>query len=444
MAVALFTAAFTSFSARSQVNTQYFLSNDAAGSFVDGWSWSVTQGVTTPSTVYVPSGTPVTFGFQVGVSHSPLPAPKHLRVRGNILVENFGNPAAILDLTDRLLAPLPVTCDVRDAFGAPASGIIVPVFFFETFTYECVLPDGPVPASPGLNESTGAFTLLEEPGGTQSASALVSFDWAALGEADACVSVQESPAAGMSLTYGSPPLPDNELCVGENGTYAFTGTVLAVPGCVEYSSSVLVTAVDTLASSTATTKVRACGTTGALGPGYWQNKNGQARIAKGALEADGATCKSHTYLSALAPFHDLVALHSKSCPNVAAWVAGVMRAASARGPTMNAMLKAQMLATALGVFFSDASLGELDVDLTKVCTQPAACASPTDPAPNGFVSSVSAFGGALHMKVKDLLSYAASRYLAHSWYEDLKALQELAKDTFAAINGEKAFAWTGS
>src|SRR6187549_661667 len=187
LALVLLTAAFTPFPAHSQLPTQYTVSNDATGSYVAAWSWSVSKSVTTPSTVYVTPGMPAVFGFQVSVAHSPTPQAKQARVTGNILVENFGNPAAILDLSDRLLAPLPATCSVVDAFGSPATGIIVPVFFFDFFTYQCDLPDGPAPAATGLNESIGTFTLLESPGGQESQSAVVAFDWNFAGEADACV-----------------------------------------------------------------------------------------------------------------------------------------------------------------------------------------------------------------------------------------------------------------
>jgi len=154
LALGLLTAPFTPFPAHSQVPTQYTVSNDATGSYVAAWNWSVSKSVTPPSTQYVAPWTPAVFGFEVAVSHSPTPQAKQVRVTGNILVENFGNPAALLDLSDRLLAPLPATCSVIDAFGAPATGIIVPVFFFDFFTYQCDLPDGPAPAATGLNEST--------------------------------------------------------------------------------------------------------------------------------------------------------------------------------------------------------------------------------------------------------------------------------------------------
>ena len=416
--------------------TEYFLGNDASGTYLSSWAWSVTKSVTTPSTVYVPSGTPAAFGFQVAIAHSAAPVPQQAKVTGNIFVQNFGSPVAFMDLTDRLLPPFSATCNVWDMGGNPAVGIIVPNFFIESFVYQCDLPDGPIPAELGLNESIGTFTPLDTSSPPLSSSVLVSFGWSSFGETDACVNVTDT-APGLANTLA---LPDNELCVGENGSFGYTASVLAAPGCVEYGSPISIVGVDTGTARGAIAKVRACGITGARGMGYWQNKNGQAEISRARLEPDGRTCSLVPYLGALAPFKDVLQLNVKSCAAVANWVSGVIRSPGSRG-AMPSMLRAQMLATALDVFFSRTGLGELDVDLARVCNQPASCASPSDPAPNGFVAAMAAFGDAAHLKVKDLLAYAASRLVNATWYDDMKTLQELAKDTFAAINGERAFAW---
>jgi len=62
----------------------------------------------------------------------------------------------------------------------------------------------------------------------------------------------------------------------------------------------------------------------------------------------------------------------------------IIKAANASGASMNAMLKAQMLATALDVYFSDlalggnkmsavAPIGGVAIDLTKICKNIATC-----------------------------------------------------------------------
>jgi hypothetical protein len=109
---------------------------------------------------------------------------------------------------------------------------------------------------------------------------------------------------------------------------------------------------------------------------------------------------------------------------------------------MNAMLKAQMLSTALNVYFSDPDLGgnalgapgpigEFMVDLTWI----------NAPIGSGSYIDVSnAFGGASSMRVLEMLSYAASMSNdgGSLWYSNDKFIQSLAKSAFEAVNKQKA------
>src|SRR5262249_56576941 len=98
---------------------------------------------------------------------------------------------------------------------------------------------------------------------------------------------------------------------------------------------------------------------------------------------------------------------------VATYVYNVIKAATCGGSTCNAMLKAQMLATALDVYFSDpalggnkigapAPIGGVGIDLTLICKMidssggSATCSG-------SFENVSSAFGGATRMTVMDLL-----------------------------------------
>jgi hypothetical protein len=92
--------------------------------------------------------------------------------------------------------------------------------------------------------------------------------------------------------------------------------------------------------------------TGALTMGFWQNKNGQDIITKGA--STSGVCNSGAWLRQYAPFQDLSA--TASCTQVATYVSNVVKGANASGASMNAMLKTQMLATALDVYFSEPAL----------------------------------------------------------------------------------------
>ena len=188
--------------------------------------------------------------------------------------------------------------------------------------------------------------------------------------------------------------------------------------------------------------------TGALTMGFWQNKNGQGIISGGASVS--GVCKSATWLRQYAPFQDLSA--TATCANVATYVYNIIKAANASGAAMNAMLKAQMLATALDVYFSDAALGGnkinapapiggVAIDLTKICKIIDGSGG-TGTCSSTYQNVSSAFGGATSLTVSQMLAYAASQSTSggSTWYGNVKATQELAKNAFDAINNQLAFA----
>jgi hypothetical protein len=181
--------------------------------------------------------------------------------------------------------------------------------------------------------------------------------------------------------------------------------------------------------------VSVCDLASGLTIGYWQNKNGQSRIANSG--STGGVCNLTSSLRQYGPFQDLSA--TATCSQVAAYVSGVIKAASSAGSSMNPMLKAQMLATALNVYFGATSGGDT-IDLTKVCKM--IDGSGGSATCSGIYQNVSAaFGGATQLTVLQLLAYAASQSNVGgtSWYGQVKAIQELAKNTFDAINNSVAF-----
>jgi hypothetical protein len=113
--------------------------------------------------------------------------------------------------------------------------------------------------------------------------------------------------------------------------------------------------------------------------GFWQNKNGQAIITGGASTAGVCNCGNR--IAAPAP------------------------------------------------------IGGVQIDLTAVCHVLTSC--------TGTYRNVSAaYGGATSLSVSQILAYATSQSNAAGiiWYANVKATQELAKDTFDAINNQAAFA----
>jgi hypothetical protein len=184
-----------------------------------------------------------------------------------------------------------------------------------------------------------------------------------------------------------------------------------------------------------------CYGTAARTMGFWQNKNGQD-IIKGAAST-GNVCNLGTWLRQYAPFADLSA--TAKCTDVAAYVTNVIKKASASGAAMNVMLKGQMLATALDVYFSDpllggnkinasVAIGNVTIDLDHVCKNIPTCSILEDVSA-AFPPDTSS------LKVSEMLSRAASQSNVggSSWYGQNKATQELAKDAFDAINNDVAF-----
>jgi len=180
--------------------------------------------------------------------------------------------------------------------------------------------------------------------------------------------------------------------------------------------------------------------------GFWQNKNGQGIILGGASTA--GVCNSGTSLRTYAPYQDPSA--TATCSQVAAYVYNIIKVANSSGDSMNPMLKAQMLATALDVYFSDPALGGnqikapapvggVKIDLTQICAMIDSIGSSTC---SGSYENVSgSFGGATSLTVSQMLTYAASQSNVggSTWYGNVKATQQLAKDAFDAINNQVAF-----
>lgn len=108
----------------------------------------------------------------------------------------------------------------------------------------------------------------------------------------------------------------------------------------------------------------------------------------------------------------------------------VIKAANASGSSMNAMLKPQMLATVLNVYFSDPALGGnkigaprligVVIDLQVICQMnnlPGGISSCT----GTYWNVSSAFGGATTMTVSQMLTYAASKSNVggSTWYANV-------------------------
>ena len=384
----------------------------------------------TPSYIYGITKTagqtsPVERGGSTTLSYTIKVTESRWQVTGSIYLTNPNDWESVtVNLSDTLI-PSGANCTYSASVMVPASTTNYQV------PYTCTFASAPTAAS-GANSLTAAWNAASAytPDGSASASAPGGFTFSPLVVTDAF------NGANQAKTLGTITIP------AALTTYTDSYSVTPAPGtCVAYPNTT------TASTQTASVSVTACNTaTGALTMGFWQNKNGQ-----GIITASGpatGTCALGTWLSGFAPFQDLTA--GSTCTQVATYVFNIIKAANAGGATMNAMLKAQDLATSLDVYFSDPLLGgdrinaptALDgvkINLTQVCNMVDNTSG--SGSCSGTSTNVSAaFGGATSMTVAQMLVYAASQSNAGGsfWYGQNKTIQGLAKDVFDAINNQAA------
>jgi hypothetical protein len=298
-----------------------------------------------------------------------------------------------------------VTCSATDKAGKTGT------CSFTVTVNDC---EKPVVTCPGpITMTAGACSTV----------AKVTFTASALDNCDGVLTPTCSPASGTYFTVGQTKVTCSATDkAGNTGSCSFTVTVKE-------------------------TTSAACG---GLTIGFWQNKNGGSILLKAAEPALA------NYLKGYCPFNDLAVTTPAGVSN---YVYGVIKAANASGSSMNAMLKAQMLATTLNVYFSTTglggnqinaakALGGLKLDLTMVCktldgsSGSGTCSSTYENTSGAFNGNVTGCGGAFTLAsgscvaVSELLADAAAASSSGGglWYANNKATQGLAKDTFDAFN----------
>ena len=383
------------------------VSKTAKASFTRTYKWTISKSVAAPTSVTMPTGSSATFNYSVNVANAGY-ADSGWVATGKITVANPNDWEAVrVNVTD--VVNNGGVCTVTNG-----TGVLVPAGGAVTLDYSCAYASAPNPAS-GLNTATATWnsSTYSTPHGSATGTSGFAFGTPTT-ETNKTVTVTDT-FNGSTTVLGTVTYPGP-------ATYTYSRTVIApATGCVTYPNTARISETGQLA----TASVQICGSaaTGALTIGFWQNKNGQDII----VAANQAQLLS--FLKSYAPFSDA------SAP-LKNYVTKIINAADASGAAMNAMLKAQMLATALDVFFSNpalggnkinapAPIGGVSIDLTRV-------------PPSGNTSS--AFGGATRMTVSQILAYAAGKSNAGGsvWYGNVKPTQELAKNVFNAINNEWA------
>ena len=395
-----------------------------AAEYTNTYAWGIAK--TVDRTVVKQVGGTATFNYTVTVTHDAGTI-NGVKVTGTISVSNpNAAPVQLAAISDQLSDG--TVCTVSNAATQIAAQSSA------SFAYQCSL--SALPATPLDNSATASWTEQSLSDGSHLAagSANASATGIAFAEnvVDGSVNLTDSFAGSLGALDRTSASPM---------TYTYARTIgVAANVCNTYGNVASYLAASGTTGS-ASQSVMVCGNVaGGLTIGFWQNKNGQAIISGGA--STSGVCNSGAYLRTYAPFRDVSA--TATCAQVASYATAIIKAASASSAAMNAMLKAQMLATTLDVYFSTASLGGnkilapaalggIRVDLAMVCSSIGSCSST-------YRDVSAAFGGSGALTVGQIISFAATQSNdgGSSWYGQSKATQELAKNTFDAINNAVA------
>jgi hypothetical protein len=407
------------------------VTKDATPSFTRTYNWSIAKSV--DKTLVEQSGGTATFNYTVNANETGF-TDSSWQVNGTITISN-PNDFEFIPLTN-------VTDAIDNGGSCTVNGnttVIIGASSKVTLPYSCTYSSAPSPNSSGTNTATATWdqNTAFTPDGSAKGTAAYDFGKVSPKLVDNSVNVTDT-FNGVTTTLGTLTATDTQPFASATYQYAHTVNVPQF-NCVTYTNTAQIVETGQFASKT----VEVCGPakTGALTMGFWQNKNGQG-IISAANQANLGT-----WLRVYHPFSNAPST------GLATYVFNVIKAANCSGTTCNTMLRAQMLATALDVYFSDpalggnkigapAPIGSVTIDLTKICQMIDSGGTGTC---NGTYENVSsAFGGATSLTIQQMLAYQNTADPAAdagaNWYNQLKATQVLAKDAFDAINNQVVFA----
>jgi hypothetical protein len=421
---------------------------DAAGAYKNTYTWTITKSVDKTTVTKVMGS--ADFNYTVVVKRDGGTI-SDIKVTGKITALNANSrPITGVKITDEL-SVAGSDCSViggDDVSLEPGS---------TEFQYTCTIPGSTVPT--GVVSNTAKIEWPAQTYGLARGDDSYLFSPVTFTEAtiDDQVNVADT-FNGITTPLGAGTVPPFDVGSSDTKTFTYKQTV-PVPTygpCVSYNNEAEFTTNTTGTKGKDSETVSVCSEGGARTMGFWQGPNGQSVITGSAATA--GACDVGTYLRSLLGkststsvarvYGDLTV--NSNCAAVATYVNGVIRSANAGNASMAAMLRAQMLATALDVYFTDPAnwtlanagrflnnekLGDRQVDLTKICSVGTS---------NCSIDARAAFGGTSPQKVSDLITYAAGQYTSMTnWYAatgglTIAQLQSRAKDTFDTINNNLA------
>jgi hypothetical protein len=432
------------------------ITKDANGSYDNTYQWTISKGVDKTTVKQV--GGDATFNYTVTVSHDGGTI-SNVKVTGTISVldpnvddQNNAVPVDIDGVTDQLSDG--TVCTVTGGGAQTLTQVKT------DFPYECdltALPQGELDntATVAWQEQFLADGSLLGPGPASFTFSDISFSENAI---DECVNVTDTYAG----TLGT-------VCVGDPNPKSFTySRTVPVPanGCQSYDNTATFTSNDSGTTDSASQTVTVCGPakTGALTIGFWKTTNGQ-NLVKTYCGTDptGLGAYLRGLDSGTGPFSNA----PSTCSSLATYVSGILNGASATN--MNNMLKAQMLGTALDVWFSGPGwtsttiskvkppssflqhnlLGTFKMDTTAVCPMVDNTTAGTATCKNNAPSTDAVASSAVPtspMSMQAILAFASTTPAPFNgstsssvWYGGDRTKQEILKNIFDQFNNQLAF-----
>jgi len=459
------------------------IEKDAAGSYKTTYTWgiekctNVGQDCLSATTVQKTGGT-ATFTYTVHVTHDA-GTTSDVKVTGKIQVFNPNVddqsnvvPVDIDGVTDQLSDG--TDCTVTD--GGPQT-----LTTFETdFLYSCDLSSVPDGQLDNTAEVTWSSQLLDNGAflvGSSADKTFTDVNFTNTPVHDCTTVTDPVPSGGTS---NDNPFPAT-VCVGDSGppadggagtgasdgfTFVYHVTYNVTAGCHDFTN----TATESTDGNSDSVTVTVCGPeqTSALTIGFWKTTNGQNLIKTYSCPSGKTSLAS--YLAGLGPTDQGPFSNATGCgTTMANYVSNILKGATATN--MNIMLRAQMLGTALDVYFSDpamgytstkigsikppsvfltnGSLGGFNMDLTAICPMIDNTSTGTATCKNNTPSTDGHASGAFNadcLTVQQVLDFESTlppfngSTSAPVWYAGNRTKEEIAKNTFDQINNRDAFA----
>ncbi len=429
------------------------VTKDAAGSYTKTWTWGTTKSA--DKTIVKQIGGSATFTYTVNVTHDS-GTPSNVNVAGMIKVFNpnvdsSNNTVDVsgADVSDQLSDG--TVCAVTNGSNADLTAAQT------QFSYSCNLSNPPEGQLDNTVTVTWPQQFLDNGATLDAGTAGFTFsDIAfAVNKVDDCAAVTDSSAGTLGNVCQSDSSPT---------TFTYSRTVAVPSGCVSYDNTATFTTNTLGTTGSASQTVTVCGPvkTGALTIGFWKTTNGQ-----GLIKTYCSSPALGTFLAGLGGGSGPFSNAPTSCSSLVSYVAGILNGASATN--MNNMAKAQMLGTALDVWFSGPgwtstkagsvkppstflshnSLGTFNMDTTAVCPMVDNLSTGTATCQNNTPSTDAVQAGAVPaspMSMQSILDYAATvpspfngSTSSSNWYGGNRTQEEILKNIFDQFNNQQAF-----